>query len=220
MDWREEAKKRAAYEATKYIRDGMVVGLGTGSTARYAIEKIGELTSEGYDIIGIPTSRQSEEIARRHGIKIGDINDYDDIDVTIDGADEIDKNLNLIKGGGGALLREKIVASCSRLEIIVADESKLVDIFSFPLPVEIVKFGWRRTAEKLKKLGLKPRRRDFVTDNGNYILDCEYDSLQYEMEEKINMLPGVVENGLFINMASFAIIGYKDGSIKIMEARK
>ena len=220
MGWKEEAKKRAAYEATKYIRDGMVVGLGTGSTARYAIEKIGELTSEGYDIIGIPTSRQSEEIARRHGIKIGDINDYDDIDVTIDGADEIDKNLNLIKGGGGALLREKIVASCSRLEIIVADESKLVDIFSFPLPVEIVKFGWRRTAEKLKKLGLKPRRRDFVTDNGNYILDCEYDSLQYEMEEKINMLPGVVENGLFINMASFAIIGYKDGSIKIMEARK
>ncbi len=218
MDWREEAKKKAAHEATKYIRDGMVVGLGTGSTARYAIEKIGMLISDGYDIIGIPTSKESEAMARRLGIKIGDINDYDTIDVTIDGADEIDENLNLIKGGGGALLREKIVASCSRLEIIVADESKLVKSFSFPLPVEVVKYGWRRTADKLKKLGLKPRRRDFVTDNGNYILDCEYDVLQYEMEEKINMLPGVVENGLFIGMASFSIIGYRDGSVK--ELRK
>ena len=220
MDWKEEAKKKAAYEATKYIKDGMVVGLGTGSTARYAIEKIGELVEGGIDITGVPTSQQSEKLAKKHGIKIGDINDYDVIDITIDGADEIDTNLNLIKGGGGALLREKIVASCSRLEIIVADESKLVDKFSFPLPVEIVKFGWRRTADKLKKLGLKPKLRDFVTDNGNYILDCGYDLLPYEMESLINKLPGVVENGLFINMASFVIIGYKDGSVRKIEARK
>lgn len=220
MEWKDEAKKRAAYEATKHIKDGMVVGLGTGSTAKYAIERIGMLVSEGYDIVGIPTSKKTEEIARQHGIKIGDINEYDIIDVTIDGADQIDENLNLIKGGGGALLREKIVASCSKLEIIVADESKLVDKFSFPLPVEVVKFGWRRTEEKLKELGLRPKRRDFVTDNGNYILDCDYDRLEYEMEAKINTLPGVVENGLFINMASFAIIGYRDGSTKIMEARK
>ena len=220
MEWKEEAKKRAAYEAVKYVKDGMVVGLGTGSTAKYAIEKIGSMVAEGYEIIGIPTSIQSEEIARKHGIKTGNINDYDSIDVTIDGADQIDKNFNLIKGGGGALLREKIVASCSNIEIIIADEGKLVDKFSFPLPIEVVKFGWRRTAEKLKKIGLQPNLRDFVTDNGNYILDCEYEELPYEMEALINNLPGVVENGLFIDMADVIIIGYKDGSIRKMEVKK
>ena len=207
----EELKKLAAYEAVKRVRDGMVVGLGTGSTAKYAILKIGE---ESFDIVGIPTSKESERIARQVGIEIGDKNDYEHIDLTIDGADEIDKELNLIKGGGGALLREKIVASCSRKEIIIADERKLVDKFSFPLPVEVVKFGWRRTADKLRKLGFEPEiRKGFVTDNGNYILDCKYRSLENleEIEEKINDLPGVVENGLFIKLATEVIIGTESG---------
>jgi len=210
----EELKKIAAYEAVKKVRDGMVIGLGTGSTAKYAILKMGE---ESFDIVGIPTSRESERIARQVGIEIGDINDYEHIDLTIDGADEIDKEINLIKGGGGALLREKIVASCSKKEIIIADERKLVDKFSFPLPVEVVKFGWRRTADKLRKLGFEPKiRKGFVTDNGNYILDCKYKSLENleEIEEKINDLPGVVENGLFIRLATEVIVGTKNG-IKI-----
>ena len=210
----EELKKKAAYEAVKRIKDGMIIGLGTGSTARYAILRIGEMIKQGAEIIGIATSIQSEQLAKKLGIKIEDINEYDTIDITIDGADEIDSKLNLIKGGGGALLKEKIVASCSRKEIIVVDKRKLVEKFSFPLSVELVKFGWKRTAEKISKIGFNPKiRRGFVTDNGNYILDCHYEKLDNVkvIEEGLNNLPGVVENGLFINMANEVIIGKEDG---------
>jgi len=208
-------KRRAAVEAVEYVKDGMIVGLGTGSTAKYAIEEIGRMVREGMEVIGIATSKQSEELARKNGIEIGDINEYEEIDVTIDGADEIDEKLNLIKGGGGALLREKIVAAASKMEVIVADERKLVKKFSFPLPVEVVKFGWRRTADKLSSMGFKPHlRHGFVTDNGNYILDCEYEELDEGMEGKINSIPGVVENGLFINMADIAIIAFKNGDVR------
>ncbi|HEC88548.1 MAG TPA: ribose-5-phosphate isomerase RpiA [Thermoplasmata archaeon] len=210
----EELKKMAAIEAVKEIKDGMVVGLGTGSTAKYAILEIGKIVREGIEITGIATSVESERIAKDAGIKIGDINEYDFIDLTIDGADEIDRDLNLIKGGGGALLREKIVANCSKKEIIVVDERKIVDKFSFPLPVEIVKFGWKRTSEKLSKLGFNVNlRRGFITDNGNYIVDCEYTSLKNlkEIEEKINNIPGVVENGLFIEIADEVIVGTSEG---------
>lgn len=209
----EELKKKAALEAVKQIKDGMIVGLGTGTTAKYAILEIGRMVKEGLDIVGIATSKQSEEIAKEAGIKIADINDYEEIDLTIDGADQVNKNLNLIKGGGGALLREKIVASCSRKEVIIVDESKIVENFSFPLPVEVVKFGWKRTAEKLKKLGFEPSiRQGFITDNGNYILDCKYEKIEdeKEMEEKLNNLPGVVENGLFISLADEVIVGKKE----------
>ncbi len=209
----EELKRKAAEKAVEAVKDGMVVGLGTGSTARYAILKLGEMVKEGLDIVGIATSLESERLARQEGIKVADINDYDVIDVTIDGADQVNGKLDLIKGGGGALLREKIVASCSRREIIVVDERKIVERFSFPLPVEVVKFGWKRTAEKLQKLNFKPRiRHGFVTDNGNYILDCEYNEMEAtkELEEEINNLPGVVENGLFIELASEVIVGRKE----------
>ena len=211
----ERLKKLAASEAVKYVKDGMIVGLGTGSTAMYAIKMIGEMVRNGTEIIGIPTSKKTEEIALSNGIKIGDLNDYEKIDVTIDGADQIDKKLNLIKGGGGALLREKIVASCSKKELIIADERKLVEKFTFPLPVEVIPFGWKRTLDKLKKLNFEPQlRHNFITDNGNYIIDCKYKELAYTMEKTINNLPGVVENGLFINMASMAIIAFSDGKIK------
>ncbi len=213
----ERLKKLAASEAVKYVKDGMIVGLGTGSTAMYAIKMIGEMVRNGTEIIGIPTSKKTEEIALSNGIKIGDLNDYEKIDVTIDGADQIDKKLNLIKGGGGALLREKIVASCSKKELIIADERKLVEKFTFPLPVEVIPFGWKRTLDKLKKLNFEPQlRHNFITDNGNYIIDCKYEELAYTMEKTINNLPGVVENGLFINMASMAIIAFSDGKIKKM----
>ncbi|RLF52887.1 MAG: ribose 5-phosphate isomerase A [Thermoplasmata archaeon] len=210
----EELKKKAALEAVKQVKDGMVIGLGTGTTAKYAILEIGKLVKEGLEIIGIATSKQSEEIAKEVGIKVADINDYETIDLTIDGADQVNKNLNLIKGGGGALLREKIVASCSKKEVIIVDERKIVTDFSFPLPVEVVKFGWKRTAEKLERLGFKPLiRQGFVTDNGNYILDCKYEKIENEeeLEEKINNLPGIVENGLFIGLADEIIVGTKEG---------
>lgn len=213
---KEELKKMAAYEAVKEIKDGMVVGLGTGSTAKYAIIKLGEMIKEGIEIVGIATSLQSERLAKEMGIKVADINEYEEIDITIDGADEVDEKRNLIKGGGGALLREKIVASCSKKEVIVVDESKLVEKFSFPLPVEVVKFGWRRTADKLRKLNFQPKlRENFVTDNGNFILDCSYNELLPEIEKEINSIAGVVENGLFIGLADEIIVGTKEGVQRI-----
>jgi len=215
----EELKKAAAKEAVKRVRDGMVVGLGTGSTAKYAIMEIGRMVRDGMEIIGIATSVESEKLAMMEGIKVEDINEYEVIDITIDGADQVDANLNLIKGGGGALLREKIVASCSRREVIVVDERKMVEKFSFPLPVEVVKFGWKRTMDKLLHLNLNPQiRHGFITDNGNYILDCHYEKIDdlEELNKRINNIPGVVENGLFIKMADEVIIGTKEG-VKIME---
>ncbi|MBC7128840.1 MAG: ribose-5-phosphate isomerase RpiA [Thermoplasmatales archaeon] len=207
----EELKKRAAREAVKEIRDGMVVGLGSGSTAKYAIIEIGRKVNEGLEIVGIATSLESEKVARDCGIKVGDINEYEEIDITIDGADQVDRKLNLIKGGGGALLREKIVASCSKREIIVVDESKIVDKFSFPLPVEIVKFGWKRTAEKIKNIGFLPElRKNFITDNGNLIVDCKYKRIDESMVKELKEIPGVVEHGLFISLADEVIVGTKE----------
>ncbi len=209
----EELKRIAAHRAAEYVRDGMVVGLGTGSTARYAVEKLGEMVKEGLDIVGIPTSLETEQLARKAGIPLSTIDEHD-IDLTIDGADQVDGDLNLIKGGGGALLREKMVASCSREEIIVVDESKITDRFSFPLPVEVVKFGWKSVARKLESMGLEPARREFVTDNGNYILDCGYGSIDdpEEMERMLNGIPGVVENGLFVGLATMVIAGTAGGA--------
>jgi ribose 5-phosphate isomerase A len=221
---REEMKKRAGEEAAKYVKDGMVVGLGTGSTVKYTIIKLGEMVKEGLDIIGIPTSLATEKLAREKGIKLGDLNDYDYIDLTIDGADEVDGNLNLIKGGGGALLREKMIAYASNYEIIVVDESKVKNYLGdFPLPVEIVKFGYKKTMKNLEALGCKPSLRlknevPYITDNGNYIVDCKFEKiLQPEkIERKIDEIPGVVEIGLFINLANEVIVGKKEG-IEIMK---
>ena len=211
----EKLKKVAAHQAVSYIEDGMVVGLGTGSTAAYAIEKLGEMVKDGLEIIGIPTSVATENMAKKAGISVSTLNEYPYVDITIDGADQVDSNLNLIKGGGGALLREKMVASCSEKEIIIVDESKIVERFSFPLPVEVVKFGWKATTKKLANLGFMPSlRENFVTDNGNYILDCKYASIENtkEMEREINSIPGVVENGLFIDLATEIIIGTPQGA--------
>ncbi len=212
----EELKKKVAREAVKEVKDGMIVGLGSGSTAKYAIIEIGERVREGLEIIGIATSLESEKIAKNCGIKVVDINDYEEIDLTIDGADQVDRELNLIKGGGGALLREKIVASFSKKEIIVVDESKIVDEFSFPLPVEIVKFGWKRISEKIKKLGLIPDlRKNFLTDNGNFIVDCRYKAIDEEICDELKAITGVVEHGLFIGLADEVIVGKKEGIKRI-----
>ena len=213
-------KKMAGEEAAGYIEDGMVLGLGTGSTVYYTILRIGELAKDGCDLVGIPTSKKTEEMARSLNIPIGSLDDYPNIDLTIDGADEVDPRLNLIKGMGGALVREKIVAASSRKEIIVIDESKIVRRLGTrsPLPVEVIPFGAGFVRERLKVLGGNPKIREsdgktFISDNGNIILDTVFDAIDRpeQLERDINSIPGVVENGLFLGLADMVIVGHEDG---------
>lgn len=218
-------KQLAAEKAVEYVEDGMKVGLGTGSTAYWAIRKLGERVQQGLKITAVATSRASEEQARELGIPLVAFGDVDHLDLTIDGADELDGQLQLIKGGGGALLREKIVAMGSTRMIVVADESKAVETLGkFPLPVEIVPFAWEWTVAELAKLGCKPELRRsgdelYKTDNGNYIADCGFEAIASapELAKSLQGIPGVVEHGLFIGIADLAIIGKNDGSIEIVE---
>jgi len=216
-----DLKKMAAEKAVDdFVTDGMTVGLGTGSTAYYAIKRVGELVQKGFKLKCVATSAETERIAKECGIKIVDIDDVEYIDVTIDGADEVDPKMQLIKGLGGALLREKIVASASRAEIIVVDDSKLVEKLGTrsPLPVEVLKFGHKKTKIALEKQGCKAalRMKDgkpFITDSGNYIYDCRFDSIDnpFFLESRINVIPGVVDNGLFLNTATAVVISSADG---------
>jgi ribose 5-phosphate isomerase A len=220
------AKQLAANKAVSFIKTRMTVGLGTGSTAYEAIEMLGEkVKKKELQIKAIATSKRSEEQARSLGIPIVSFAEIDQIDITIDGADETDEQLNLIKGGGGALLREKIVASNSKELIIIVDESKLVKhLGKFSLPVETVVFGWEKVFQKLKALGCVPKLRmgndqPYITDNSNYIIDCAFGEIldPAVLHEKINAIVGVVENGLFINLASKVIAGFENGEVKILD---
>ena|ERR1035438_1058575 len=220
------SKQLAANKAVSFIKSGMTVGLGTGSTAYWAIEMIGEKVKKNeLQIKAIATSKRSEEQARSLGIPIVSFAEIDQIDITIDGADETDEQLNLIKGGGGALLREKIVASNSWQLIIIVDESKLVKhLGKFSLPVETVVFGWEKVFQKLQSLGCVPKLRmgndkPYITDNSNYIIDCAFGEIvnPAALHEKINSIVGVVENGLFINLASKVIAGFENGELKIFD---
>lgn len=215
-------KLAAAVEAAKLVRDGQVVGLGSGSTAELAILELGKRTQqEGIRIIGIPTSRKSEAVGRGAGIPISTLDEHDVVDITIDGADEVDPNLDLIKGLGGALLREKIVAGATKKEVIVIDESKLVGRLGTraPLPVEVIQFSHEHLGRKLASLGCVPKLRlmdekPFVTDNGNHIYDCTFVSGISEAKSidlELQSMPGVVETGLFIGMADLVIIGSSSG---------
>lgn len=213
-------KKLAAEKAVEYVESGMTLGLGTGSTVEYALKKLGEMVKNGLDIKGIPTSMHTRKIAKEENISLTTIEENPEIDLTIDGADEVDSELNLIKGGGGALTREKIVAYHSKREIIVIDDTKVVKALGidFPLPVEIVKFGWSSTKNKLEEFGCnvklrKIMRDPYITDNSNYILDCEFERIDdpEQLEVNINNIPGVVENGLFIGLTDDVIVGSKQG---------
>ncbi len=220
-------KKMAAEKAVDtYVKDGMNVGLGTGSTAYFAIRRIGELVAEGYDLTCVATSVNSETVARDCGIRVVDLDEVDKLDVTIDGADEVDPKMQLVKGLGGALLREKIVAAATVREVIVADASKRVDKLGTkaPLPVEVLRFGHEHTRFALARQGCEPvlRMRDgtpFVTDGGNYIYDCRFpDGIDnpFFLESRIDVIPGVVENGLFLNTAFDVLICEEDGSVTSM----
>jgi len=234
---KEELKKLAAEKAVEQIQDGMIVGLGTGSTTEYALRKLGERVKDGLKIQGIPTSIHTKHIAKEENIPLTTLDENPEIDITIDGADEVDSNLNLIKGGGGALTREKIIAYNSKKVIIIIDDSKIVKALGidFPLPVEVVKFGWKSTKKALETFGWQPAKQSldekactvelrkvmgdepFITDNGNYILDCEFERISEpeHLEVAINDVPGVVENGLFIDLASEVIVGGKQGIITL-----
>ncbi|MFS0869804.1 ribose-5-phosphate isomerase RpiA [Paenibacillus xylanilyticus] len=214
-------KKIAAERAAEYIQDGMKVGLGTGSTAYFAICRLGERVRDGLQIQAVATSEASDKLAREWGIPIIPFDQIGRLDITIDGADEVDPEFNLIKGGGGALLREKIVAANSDKLIIVADGSKAVQqLGQFPLPVEVVPFASEWTFQALENLGCRPKWRmngdqRYLTDNGNLIADCRMEAIENaaELNVKLNMLPGVVDNGLFVDMADTVILAKDDGTI-------
>jgi len=219
-----EMKRIAAQKAVEYIEDDMIVGLGTGSTVKYALEYLSKRIQEGLSIKAIPTSIETKRIAQKEQINIVSLLEYPEIDITIDGADEVDSNLNLIKGGGGALAREKIIAYHSKKVIIIADDSKVVKMLgiNFPLPVEVLKFEWESTKRALETFGCDAKIRKifddpFITDNGNYIVDCEFEKINdpEQLEIDINMIPGVVENGLFIGLATEVIVGSKQGIITL-----
>lgn len=220
-----DRKRLAAEKAVEYIKNGMIVGLGTGSTAYWAIREIGQRVSEGLAIQVVPTSKQSEAQARRLGIPIVTFAEIAAIDITIDGADEVDGQLNVIKGGGGALLREKIVASVSKELIIIVDEDKKVGhLGQFPLPVEVVPFGHESTLRKLRALGCEAALRmheehPVITDNGNYTIDCRFGPIgnPAELHAAINGIVGVVDNGLFIGMANLVIVGCEDGTVQLLQ---
>ncbi len=215
-------KQVTGERAAEYVEDGMVVGLGTGSTAFFAIKQLGDRVRQGLKIQGIPTSEQSHAQAEAEGIPLTDFAHVNVVDLTIDGADEVDPAFNLTKGGGGALLREKIVASASRSEIIVVDESKMkTRLGAFPLPVEVVPFGWQFTLKCIRELGCEPVLRTsggatFRTDNGNYILDCPFGVIEAPpvLERDILTTSGVVECGLFTGLATRILIGRPDGSVE------
>ena len=201
-------KRLAAEKACEYIEDEMILGLGTGSTVDYALRKIGKMVNEGLKIKGIPTSFRTKKIAKEEKIPLTSLEENPEIDLTIDGADEVDSELRLIKGGGGALTREKMIAYYSKKVIIIIDETKVVKMLGidFSLPVEVVKFGWTLTKNKLKEFNCNVELRKimnnpYITDNSNYIIDCEFDRIKdpEQLEIDINNIPGVVENGYLLD---------------------
>ncbi len=221
-------KKIVAEKAVDdYVKDGMVVGLGTGSTSEYAIKRVGELVKKGFTLTCVATSQRTADLATGLGIRIVSLEEVDHIDVTIDGADEVDPKRQLIKGLGGALLREKIVAAASLSEIIIVDDTKLVERLGTrsPLPVEVIPYGHEKTAYALELQGCKAVLRmdgdvPFRTDSGNYIYDCRFEEgieSPFFLESRIDVIPGVVENGLFLNTANVVLVSHPDGTITKME---
>ena len=223
---RDTLKQTAAAAAAELVQPGMLVGLGTGSTASYAIKRLGERFRDGLRFTGVPTSVASAELARSFGIPLLESPGATPIDLTIDGADEISEaDLGLIKGMGGALLREKIVAVTSRSLVIVADETKLLPRLTgrAPIPVEVVTFGWESTRVRLAALGCRPvLKRDaqgepFRTDGGNMIMNCKFDTLAdpAAVERALSMVVGVVESGLFLGLATTALVASRAGVRRI-----
>lgn len=224
------AKQLAGKDAAKLVRDGAVVGLGTGSTAAFAIEELGRrIRDEGLRIVGVPTSYQAAELARRYGIPIRSLDDVGEVAIAIDGADEVDPEKNLIKGRGGAHTREKVIASFADLFVTVVDDTKLVKGLGekCPVPVEVIPMALVPVLDRLEALGGKPVlraavRKDgpVITDQGNFIVDVRFSSIEDPegLESALNGIPGVVENGLFVKLADLVFVGHgEDGTVERIE---
>jgi ribose 5-phosphate isomerase A len=218
----QKLKQEAAESAAELIQDGMVVGLGSGTTAKLVVDAIGKRVKSGLRVTGVSTSEKTSAQAKELGIPLATLAEYPQIDLAIDGADEVELGtLNLIKGGGGNLLREKLVAIASARFAIIVDERKLVEKLgaTFALPVEVVPFGWQSTEGRLKKLGATPKLRTkpdgelFITDGGHYILDCRFGPIHSaaKLAAELDSVVGVVEHGLFIGMTSMVVVGQPNG---------
>jgi ribose 5-phosphate isomerase A len=218
-DWIEKAKRNAAIEAVKHVKDGFIVGLGSGSTAAYAIKEIGKLTRQKkWRILGVPTSHQAFLLAVNQSIPVTTLNEHSQLDLTIDGVDQVDPDLNMIKGMGGALAREKIVASASKENVIISDETKLTKKLgrNQPVPIEVLPFATTLIESRIKKLKGKPLLREgkgkvgpVVTDNGNFIVDADFGPINApgKLDASLKSIPGVVETGLFIGIADVVYVG-------------
>jgi ribose 5-phosphate isomerase A len=225
-------KIEAARAALAHVEDGMKLGLGTGSTADEFVRLLAEKVAGGLKVIGVPTSVRTEQLARELGIPLATLDEEPSLDLTIDGADEIGPGLSLIKGGGGALLREKIVAAASKKMVVIADESKVVETLgAFPLPIEVNQFGLRATMLAIEEAGrrsaltgeIKVRMKDdkpFVTDGGHLIVDASFGRIPATkaFADDLNMIPGVVEHGLFIGLASLALVATENG-VRVIDAK-
>lgn len=219
------AKQLSAEHAVQFVKNNMTVGLGTGSTSAFAIEAIGKKVQEGLSIKAVASSLRSEELAKNSGITLIPFSELETIDIYIDGADEVDKDLNLIKGGGAALLREKILAFNSKEFVVIVDNSKLVErLGKFLLPVEIIPFAMELTLKQIKKAGCSTsirmnNNKPYITDNGNLIIDCDFKKIEQveQLHYELNNIPGVVENGLFLNnIVSKVIVGYESGKVNVI----
>lgn len=217
------AKDAAGKAAAELVQDGMLVGLGTGTTASFFIKHLIDRCQQGLKITAVATSKRSKEMAEAGGIPIIDMDKITEIDFTADGADEIDSQKRMIKGGGGALLREKIVDSASKDMVVIIDSSKLVErLGTFPLPLEVLPFGSHITRHKIEKLGLRGEFRQkenelYLTDNGNYIFDIHFPKPLDDPEvvnERLQAIPGILETGFFFNIAHRVIVGYPDGRVE------
>ena len=231
--WVEEAKRKAALEAVRHVKDGFIVGLGSGSTTAYAIEALGKrINRERLNVLGIPTSYQAFLLAVKHGIAVTTLEEHPAIDVTIDGADQIDPQLNLIKGMGAALAREKIVASASKQNIIIADENKKVKVLGekdHPVPVEVLPFAISLVKRRIAELGGNPIVREgkgkvgpVITDNGNVVIDAVFGLIRdaVALETKLKMISGVVETGLFVGSTDTVYVGTRSAVEKLERKRK
>ncbi len=218
------AKRAAAYAAADLVTDGMKLGLGSGSTFQFVIERLGQrIAADKLQIAGVPTSVATATAAAAAGIAILDLDQVDRLDLAIDGADEVDPQKNLIKGGGGAHTRERIVASAAKELVVVVDDKKLVPVLGkgFALPVEVLQLGWKQAERMLAATGCVPKRREkdgapFLTDNGNFVLDCKYEGIDDPalLAEQLDRLVGVVDHGLFVGMTGRVLVGDQDGKVR------
>jgi ribose 5-phosphate isomerase A len=217
-------KRAAADYAAELVQDGMIVGLGSGSTAAMMVDALGRRHQQGLQFVGVATSRETADLARSYDIRLMRLDEFSHLDLTIDGADEVAPNLDLTKGGGGQLLREKLVATAARRFVVIVDQSKLVRYVGerVPIPVEVVSFGWTTTAHRLSAVGIECHLRGgetpFTTSNHNYILDCRAAGgvAVAELADRIKSLTGVVDHGLFLGIATTVVVGVEAGGVEIL----